>query len=158
MDVHPLYYWNSWRLIVLSFIAEAFNPCVTDVTSPAGTRLAELCISCRVHVIVPLPGLVDCTQLQRLCDCLGPCSFPYRYHFLVQEATSAVELGCRNRDRKTGIERALEAILYSSLRFSELGFQRGVGEKSFSRSRNLWIAGVQFTQSSWFCYPVTWSV
>lgn len=86
---------------MLSFVTGALNPCVTDVTGRTGTELAELCISCGVHVISTLPGPAGCTQLW---DSLGPWFFPCRGHFPVgKRATSA------------GLEQQSEAILYSFL-------------------------------------------
>lgn len=57
MNAHPLYYWNSWKLITLSFVAEKFNRCGTGVIGQAGTVPTELSTSCSVHMKTNLPGL-----------------------------------------------------------------------------------------------------
>lgn len=111
---------------MLSFVTGALNPCVTDVAGRAGTKLAELCISCGVHVITTLPGPAGYTQLW---DSLGLWFFPCRATFLLGRELHL--LACSSRARPS-------CVVFLGL--SDLGFQRKVSEKSYWRWRSLWIA------------------
>lgn len=111
VNAHPLYYWDGWQLITLSFVAESFNQCVTRVTELAGTKAAELATPCSVHVKNNLPGFCRLHLTPGAFDHLWLPSSAHRSYFLCPGSQLGLLGVLVVASEKVRTEGTLEAIL-----------------------------------------------
>lgn len=157
LNAHPLYYWDGWQLITLSFVAESFNQCVMGVTQLAGTKAAEPATPCSVHVKTNLPEFCRLHLTPGAFDHLWLPSSPHRSNLLYPGSHLGLLGVLGVASEKVRAEGTLEAILgfkkwyWASEKVDHLLV---IGQFANREDRS----EAQFTQGSWFFFPVTWGI